>query len=181
MDIFHKLKFERITKENFGINSLDSYNRYQETTECLRLTDGEHVYISESFVENWDEDGLRTRAKKVMELAEKGFIGFMATLEGKTVGFGYFGTETVGSRKQYIELQMLHTSYEYRGMGIGRKLFELLCDEARDIPVEKVYISAHPARETQSAYKKLGCVYATEVIADILALEPLDIQLEFVL
>lgn len=66
-------------------------------------------------------------------------------------------------------------------MGVGRQLFTRLCAEARRIGAEKLYISAHSSRESQAAYRKLGCVHAEEIIPAIAQEEPWDVQLEYVL
>ena len=46
---------------------------------------------------------------------------------------------------------------------------------------KKLYISAHSSKESQAAYKALGCVYATEIIPWIAEEEPYDVQMEYIL
>lgn len=54
-------------------------------------------------------------------------------------------------------------SYEYRNYGIGKQLFYLCCEKAREKGAKKLYIRAHPSEETQNSYKSVGCVLAVEV------------------
>ena len=109
--------------------------------------------------------------------------GFVAgaIVGGTLVGFANVENTPLGSRKQYLELRYIHVSREYRGQGLGRQLFRLCCEGARQRRAEKLYIGAHPAVETQAFYAALGCVLAEEVVPEILALEPRDLQLEYIL
>lgn len=68
-----------------------------------------------------------------------------------------------------------------RGIGIGKKLFALCCQEAKRLGGNKLYIAAHPSIESQSFYRAVGCSPAEEVNERIFKREPLDIQLERVL
>ena len=52
---------------------------------------------------------------------------------------------------------------------------------AKGYGAEKLYISAHSSKESQAAYKALGCVHAEEIIPWIADEEPFDVQLEYVL
>ncbi len=94
------------------------------------------------------------------------------------MGFASVENKPLGSRNQYRELRYLHVSREHRGRGLGRQLFRLCCEAARQLGAEKLYIGAHPAVETQAFYASLGCVPAAEIVPEILALEPRDLQLE---
>ena len=66
-------------------------------------------------------------------------------------------------------------------MGVGRKLFEKAAGAAEGYGAKKLYISAHSSKESQAAYKALGCVHAEEIIPWIADEEPFDVQLEYVL
>ena len=43
---------------------------------------------------------------------------------------------------------------------IGDVFFYQACEEARRLGADKLYISAHSSKESQAAYKALGCVHA---------------------
>lgn len=87
----------------------------------------------------------------------------------------------MGSHNQYIWLDMLHVSFEYRHHGIGRKLFNLAVEAARELHASKMYISAHSSEESQAFYRAMGCVHAMEVIPELFEAEPYDVHMEFVL
>jgi ribosomal protein S18 acetylase RimI-like enzyme len=77
---------------------------------------------------------------------------------------------------------MLHVSNEYRNMGIGKELFRICVEKAKAAGAKKIYISAHFSEETQSFYKKIGCVDAIYISKGISEYHPGDDrQLEFVI
>ena len=67
----------------------------------------------------------------------------------------------------------------YRRQGIGKRLFSAICGAARALGAEKLYISAHSSKESQAAYRALGCVNAQEIDAAHAAAEPYDVQMEY--
>lgn len=96
-------------------------------------------------------------------------------------GFSCLPNRFYGDNKEYIELSYIHISSEIRNKGIGKKLFLKTVEFAKSMDAKKIYISAHPAVETQCFYDSVGCVPAKYIIQKILEREPLDIQLEFLL
>ena len=54
-------------------------------------------------------------------------------------------------------------------------------EEAKQSGADKMYISAHSSKESQAAYKALGCVHAIEINRKLAEEEPCDVQLEYVL
>lgn len=130
------------------------------------------------FTEDWDLLRLRTEATDILQAIAAGTPVAGAFDGDALVGFAQLG-ERLGSRKQYIELVSYHVSATYRGKGIGRRLFAAICDAARSLGAEKLYISAHSSKESQAAYRALGCVPAQEVDAMRAANEPCDVQMEY--
>ena len=130
------------------------------------------------FTEDWDLLRLRAEAADILQAIAAG-IPVAGAFDGDAlVGFAQLG-ERLGNRGQYIELVSYHVSAPYRGQGIGRRLFTAICDTARSLGAEKLYISAHSSRESQAAYRALGCVPAQEVDAMRAANEPCDVQMEY--
>lgn len=170
-----------LTQGDLPPDALKDFQRYQVTRQVKYLEQGEYQIKDDYFVDEW------TAAQKLCAvqdlrhcLAEGGFVAG-AIAAGALVGFANVENLLLGSRKQYLELRYIHVSREYRGQGLGRRLFCLCCEGARQRGAEKLYIGAHPAVETQAFYAALGCVPAAEVVPGILAAEPLDIQLEYTL
>ena len=74
-----------------------------------------------------------------------------------------------------------NSGFRCSGQGIGRELFRLACEQARIRGAQKLYLSAHSAEETQAFYRAMGCVEAAWYHPELVALEPCDCQMEFLL
>lgn len=172
---------EQLSERNFTESSLDGFIRRQEVTECWRRTENGLELIPMVFTEDWDENLLCAVAARMLSNIRRGFIGIGAFDGGKLIGWTFFGNELIGSRKNYIELHMFHVSQPYRNHGIGRRLFEASLPIVRKTGAERVFISSHSAKESQAAYRALGCVPAQEYFPHAAEEEPLDIQLEYLL
>jgi N-acetylglutamate synthase-like GNAT family acetyltransferase len=68
-----------------------------------------------------------------------------------------------------------------RDKGIGKVLFQMASNWAREKGAKKLYISANSSVETQGFYRSLGCVEAMEYNQAHVDREPYDCQLEYVL
>lgn len=70
---------------------------------------------------------------------------------------------------------------EYKKLGeadISRELFRTAQRHARERGVQRLYISAHSAVESQAFYRSLGRVEAEEYDPEHVEREPYDCQLE---
>lgn len=172
------VRIEMLTRQNFCEDALDGFIRHQEVTECWRLIEGRWQLVPIAFVEEWNHDKLRGESAMLLKAIADGRSAFGAFRDDVLIGFAQLG-ERLGSRGQYIELVSFHVSAPYRGQGIGRRLFAALCCQARKCDAEKLYISAHSSRESQAAYRALGCVHAMEISAEHAAQEPFDVQMEY--
>ena len=154
------LTYTELTAETLTARSLDGFVRRQD-------------------VEDWTLAGRRTRAEEMLEGVRQG-ARFFAALDGEAVvGFAYLKPEPFGSRGQYRELGRFHVSEPCRGRGVGRRLFAMACEGAREMGAEKLYLSAHSAREPMAVYRRLGCVEAEEPNQRLVEKEPCDVQMEF--
>lgn len=172
---------EKLTPENFNSHSLDDFSRHQVVTECWRKVDGAWNLYPIAFTEDWDLEKRRQIAGVIAGNLDGDMVDFGAFDGSRLVGYITLGTQALGSRGQYRQLVEFEVSQEHRGMGVGRQLFTRLCAEARRIGAEKLYISAHSSRETQAAYRALGCTLAQEINETLTAEEPFDVQLEYTL
>lgn len=177
MDITYK----KLNKENFSEYALDHFIRYQKVTQCWRNEDGEWKLKPIAFEENWPLAQCREIAADVALHMEKDQTAFGAFDGKKIVGFITVSHEQFGTTAKYVELVCFQVSEPYRGQGIGRALFKLACDEAGRLGADKMYISGHSSKESQAAYKALGCVHAQEINEKIAQGEPFDVQLEYAL
>ena len=171
-----------LTENNFNEDSLDSFIRHQEVKGCWRKnSNNEYVLVTNEYVEDWDLSKRKEVAREVLhKIAGEGFA-YGAFCEDKIVGYILVSNKSFGSSDQYMELLLFHVSEPYRGRGIGKELFKLACKTAKELGAKKLYISAHSSKESQAAYRKLGCTEATEINPVIAENEPYDIQMEFAL
>lgn len=169
-----QLSSEQISKTDFL-----SFNRYQEVTRCWRRVDGEWVIKPIEFIDDWSAEEKELLITLLTGTVDSGGIVIAAFNGAELLGFASVEYTFFGSGAQYLQLSSLHTAYEHRGKGIGRQLFFIAAESARDLGAEKLYISAHSAVETQAFYKSVGCVEAAEVNEALVEKEPVDCQLEF--
>ena len=105
--------------------------------------------------------------------------GFGAFDGGRIVGFATVSHRIFGVTARYVQLVCFQISEDYRRQGIGRRLFSLACEEARQLGADKLYISAHSSKESQAAYRALGCSFAEEINEELAEAEPFDVQMEY--
>ena len=170
---------EKLSQENLNAHSLDHFIRHQVVTECWRRVDGQWGLYPIAFTEDWDLEKLRANAQALVDGLEAGMLGFGAFDGDRLVGYITLGAQALGSRGQYCQLVDFQVSQEHRGLGVGRQLFTRLCSEAKSMGIPKLYISAHSSKESQAAYRKLGCVHAEKIIPAIAEEEPCDVQMEY--
>lgn len=175
------IHYEKLNNENFNIHSLNHFVRHQQVRECWRSVDGQWKLMPIEFEENWTVEECQKIAADVAARMEKDQTAFGAFDGDRVVGIIVISHGFFGNTAKYVKVGCFHVSEPYRGMGIGKTLFHLACEEARVIGADKLYISAHSSKESQAAYKALGCVHAKEINQKLAEEEPCDIQLEYVL
>lgn len=165
------IKIELLSENNFNENSLDNYVRTQNVKKVYRKQGEEYVLVDMPYVEDWSLEKKRSVAK---DISSKEYISYVALDDGKVVGFIGLKNQLVGD---YMILDMMHTSAEYRGKGLGGKLFELGKDAARKAGAKALYISACSSEETIAFYKAMGAVVTKDTIKEIEEDEPCDLQM----
>ncbi len=172
-------QYRRLDDQNFTGRSLDDYVRHQTVTECWRKTDNDWKLVPAVYEYNWSQAECREIAEDVAQHITLDQTGFGAFDGGRIVGFATVSHRIFGAAARYVQLVCLQVSEEYRRKGVGRKLFSMACEEARRLGADKLYISANPSKESQAAYRALGCTPAKEVNEELAAAEPFDVQMEY--
>ena len=104
---------------------------------------------------------------------------FCGAFDGATlVGVAILDNKFIGRDKDQLQLKFLHVSRGYRKLGLGRQLFDLARDKARERGAKRLYISATPSEKTVNFYLKRGAVVTNEPDPELFELEPEDIHLE---
>ena len=174
-----EIYYQRLNADNFTRNSLDDFVRHQTVTECWRKINDDWKLVPNVFEENWSPEQCREIAEDVVHHIELDQTGFGAFDGERLIGFTTISHCIFGAAARYVELVCFQISEEYRHQGIGRKLFSMACEEARRLGADRLYISAHSSKESQAAYRALGCTPAEEVNEELAAAEPFDVQMEY--
>ena len=174
-----RYQYKRLDNNNFTGNSLDAFVRHQTVTECWRKIDNDWKLVPNVYEEDWSQVQCRKIAEDVVHHINLDRTGFGAFDDGRIIGFAAVSHRIFGVTARYVQLVCFQISEEYRRQGIGRKLFFLACEEARRLGADKLYISAHSSKESQAAYRALGCTLAEEVNEGLAAAEPFDVQMEY--
>ena len=178
-DMGIKYQYRRLDNTNFTGHSLDDFLRRQMVAECWRRTDNDWKLVPNFYEENWSQVQCREIAEDVAHHINLDQTGFGAFDGGRIIGFATVSHRIFGAAARYVQLVCFQISEEYRRQGIGRKLFAMACEEARLLGAEKLYISAHSSKESQAAYRALGCSFADEINEELAAAEPFDVQMEY--
>jgi len=174
-----RYQYRRLDNHNFTIHSLDDFVRHQTVTECWRKIDNDWKLVPNVYEENWSQVQCRETAEDMARHIKLDQTGFGAFDGERIIGFATVSHRMFGAAARYVQLVCFQISEEYRRQGIGRKLFSLACEEARRLGADKLYISAHSSKESQAAYRALGCTPAEEVNEGLAAAEPFDVQMEY--
>ncbi len=171
----------KLTDENFSLHSMDHFIRFERITQFWKKVHDQLVLTDSDYILDWDLEKRRDVAHTIQQVIQKNGYAYGAFSGNSVVGYILVSKDRFGSRAQYFEVCLFHISASYRRKGLGKELFKLACFEARRCGAEKLYISSGPAKGTQEAYRKLGCIPATEINPEALRRNPGDIQLEYVL
>ena len=173
--------FRELTEPEMTTDLFRRFNRYQEVSRCWRKVGGDWVIKNAAFTEQWNAGDYKRLLFSLTNTLRKGGTVLGAFRDGALVGFASVENTLFGARGDYLELSYFHVTYELRGRGIGRRLFALACQSARQKGAAKLYISAHSSVETQAFYRALGCVEAAEPDESFSQREPCDVQMEVAL
>ncbi len=155
--------------------------RRQQVKRCWRKESGRWVLKDIAFLDDWSPADYTHLLQKLRAILLSGGAVLAAFDDKILAGFAAVTNEPFGPAEEYLQLSELNVSQPLRGQGIGRELFRLACEQARIRGAQKLYLSAHSAEETQAFYRAMGCVEAAWYHPELVALEPCDCQMEFLL
>ena len=173
--------YRKINENELNTEIFSNFNRYQQVNKCWRKRNGKWILENIAFTEQWGKQEYEFLVECLKNTLNTGGAVTGAFIEEKLVGFTSVENKFFGSKNQYLQLSSIHVSYEIRGKGIGKKLFQMIAQEARNLQAKKLYISAHSSEESQAFYKAIGCIEAKEYNEKLVQAEPCDCQLEYIL
>jgi N-acetylglutamate synthase-like GNAT family acetyltransferase len=178
-----KYTIKELKIDDLNNNLLDNFNRYQDIKRCYRNENGNWVLKDIAFIENWDKKMKEEKINNSFynSIKSGGYVFGAYNEDEKIIAFANLLSKKFGSQNQYIQLKQIHVSYEYRNLGIGKKLFSLCAKKAKEIGAKRIYISANSSEETQYFYRSIGCVDAIEINKELFEEEPFDRHMEYVI
>lgn len=175
-----KIEYRKLSREE--IDKLSQIDRTEIINDVYYVRDGVLVLEKERHnVPEWSEAEKQSRIEWLKKVFDKGAT-FNGAFDGdKLVGMSVLDHNPVRSGNYRLNLEGLWVSHKYRGKGIGKKLFQLAANEARERKAKTMYVSATPSENTVHFYKRLGCRRAKPIDAYLFEKEPEDIHLELLL
>ena len=132
---------------------------------------------------NWTDtelpNGFEWHLNRLKETLENGGTAFGCFQEGVLIGYGTVDKDIIGKKERYVLLDQLFVSNDHRGEGIGKTLFLMCANQAKEYGAAKLFLCAGSAENTIAFYKNIGCVEAAERNERLYEEDPRDIQLEY--
>lgn len=168
-----ELKTEMINHELFT-----HFKRHQIVSQCWRKIGDKWCIKDIAFTDDWDKKNYCKLIACLRNTVTEGGVVFGAFANGLLKGFSSVEPALFGKSSEYLDLSSIHVSEDMRSKGIGKELFRLSKEWAKQHGAQKLYISAHSSMESQAFYRAMGCVEALEYNKSHVAEEPYDCQLE---
>jgi predicted N-acetyltransferase YhbS len=146
------------------------------------LREGQLVRTPNYFeIPGWRPDAVKKETPVLLDCFDRGGT-FLGVFDSEAlIGMGVLDSARVGHASDQMQLAYLYVSRAYRGRGVGVQLFEAAVSLARKTGANALYVSATPTENTVDFYLKRGCVLAPEPDPRLLAAEPDDIHLLYLL
>lgn len=169
--VFRNLKHEECVR----INEMDPT---QYVKNAWRDVDGSRQLISIDYLDSDWPNGYEYHFEHLEQTILSGGFALGAFCNDSLVAFVTLNLPLFGTDYQYVLLDQLFVSLEYRNRGLGKKLFLASTEIAKMWGANKLYICAGSAEETIAFYFGLGCVESVEINQELYDIDPNDYQLE---
>ncbi|MFV0394354.1 MAG: GNAT family N-acetyltransferase [Coprobacillaceae bacterium] len=176
-----QIEYRILQAKDINQQLFDNFIREQIVTKCWRKEGDVWIIKDTPFIDDWSEEDYQILISCLKNTIESKGNVIGAFDDSILNGFVSVESQRFGSHNEYLDVSSLHVSKDSRGQGIGKQLFLLATQYAKQKDGKKLYISAHSAIETQCFYKAMGCVEAKEYHKEHVEREPKDCQLEYVL
>ncbi len=173
--IYRKLTVEECEKIN-------EMNPSQYIGKAWREVNGKRQLVEINYQDSDWPDGYENHYNNLKETILNGGVAIGAFgSDHRLLGFASINRKPFGEMFDYVLLDQLFITLDYRNQGIGKKLFMKCADIAREWHVNKIYICAGSAEETIAFYFAISCNEAVEINKELYESDPRDYQLEFTL
>ena len=173
---FRKIQLDEVEK----ISEIDA-THYIKNVWRMNETIGEYELVEINWTDTELPNGFDWHLKRLTKTLENGGCAFGCFTENKLIGYCAIDKDIFGVKEKYVLLDQLFVSNMQRGTGIGKHLFMMCVEQAKEFGAEKIFLCAGSAENTIAFYRKIGCVPVVERNEILYEEDPRDIQLEYVL
>lgn len=154
-------------------------DRREHIAHIYRLVDGGlKLEAHDIDVPGWHPETVARTTPLLYEMCGRGARFFAAFGGEQLAGVSVLDTLPRGERGDLRQLAFMHVGRDYRGQGLGSRLFDQARVAARELGARGLYISATPSENTIRFYQRCGATLLARPDPDLFALEPEDIHLE---
>ena len=171
------MEFRQLKRDE--IEQIWTIDRREYIANIYRHVDGELRLEPLNFdVPGWDQHSITTYTPLLRETFDRGGQFFSAWDGGQLAGLSVLDTVPRGEQRDLLQLEFMHVGRDYRGKGLGVKLFEQARAAAKDRGARGLYISATESENTVHFYQGRGATLIAKPDPELFALEPKDIHFE---
>jgi GNAT superfamily N-acetyltransferase len=161
------------------IDDIWDIDRSELIENIYRYENGELVLMPERFnVRGWPRGEAESTMLHLLDCFDRGGWFYALFDDDRLVAVVVLESKFIGKHREQLQLKFLHVSSGYRDQGLGRRLFEMAREKAREWGARRLYVSATPSEHTINFYRRRGCAVTGEPDPELFALEPEDIHLE---
>jgi ribosomal protein S18 acetylase RimI-like enzyme len=163
------------------IERVREIDRRELIEAVYRFEDGGLILVPERHdMAGWPPGSIEGHLEALLGCFDEGGTVWGAFVEdGRFVGIAALTARFFGPAADRLQLLFLHVSHGFRDRGIGKRLFLVAAERARERGTRMLYVSAVPSEHTVGFYRGLGCVPVAEPDPELFAEEPEDIHLEY--
>ncbi len=162
------------------ISRIWEIDRQEVIDAVYHVQDGQLILTPERYdMRSWPAGKAEQYSPFLLDCLDQGGVIWAAFSGEVLIGVAALESRFILWEKDALQLKFLHVSRDWRGVGLGKTLFEYCATQARQWGAKRLYISATPSQHTVDFYLRQGCTLAREIDPDLFSLEPEDIHLEY--
>ncbi|WP_105614646.1 GNAT family N-acetyltransferase [Vallitalea okinawensis] len=171
------MKYRELKREE--IEKMNEIDRREVINQIYYYRNGRLELEEEHYdMRGFPNGELEDLIERQYEIYDKGGCLYGAFEGSLLIGVTSIDNKLIGQNKNYLKMDILFVSHDFRKLGIGAELIELVKGKAIEFGGKKLYISATPSKNTVDFYMRNGAVLVKELNQELYELEPEDIHLE---
>ena len=173
-----EVKLRTLKKEE--LNLIWSIDRSEEIHGMYHHENGELVLKPERFsLHGWPGDAAERSGPWLMEAFNREGFFKGAFVGSEIVGVVVLDSRLLGPERDMLQMMFLHVGKSRRKTGLGKRLFNIAVNRAREMGAATMYISSMPSENTVNFYRHMGCRVAEHPVQELFEMEPEDIHMKY--